>query len=234
MTPSAKRMKVWQQWVCGVGSLIALYLIVVWTDGNAAAFGILRFFGALGIGAFALQHIVVHVLQADLARYKSELELERDQFKNNLEQKAIQHFHTWRVLQEQRAKKIGEIHVAMIDFLGASENFTMAYGSGSAKSARGEKVRSAFTQFMATWLRNRIYLSKALSDRIGELGKLAFGPMAHYAAIEEGYKDAMEFGQNRQKVEESLQTARNVLINDAQPIADDIEEEFRAILGVPK
>lgn len=175
--------------------------------------------------------------------HKAELDKENQRFQNTLEQEAQEFQHQldkeqvrFTELQERRAEKIEEMYQLLVRF---SRNMTQAFDPGKTPSGKDreqllQEAKEAGKEFQIYFQENRIYLpmdvDQDLQVFIQESGKIV-NKFAIYDLMNIREDSPFRSG-TVEDIEQWKEEWNKVNKEVLPPLKQDLEEEFRDILGV--
>jgi hypothetical protein len=189
----------------------------------------------VGGGAWVLRAVFTHWLARDLERHKlllaQQTGRELETFRHLLQLEAAERSATFSHLHTRRSEVIAGIHERLVSAEEAVEVFIdPRLSSSDPKSQeRYEKAFDALRELYTYFRRHRIYLTGALCERVEALFRAMHGPAwnaSYFHAFTQERRDVgvTEFNVRR----ESWKAFRE----SVPPVMREIENEFRAILGV--
>ncbi len=192
----------------------------------------------IGAAKFFAKQIIENSLSKNLAKYKSELDKEKEAFKNELEteskleiQKAshdlqinsLEYKQSKTLLVEKRLEIIGELYSFLVNLLNSTNSFIQ---TGNEENTDFNKNYFVFKKFYNT---KKIYFPEKLCREIEELIFQAIEPadrLRFWRTTEE------LSGRPSDKTGEAWREALNALTEVVPGLMDKIEAEFRSLLGV--
>lgn len=208
-------------------------------------FEVCRDIGVFGIAAFIIQRIIEHSSTKNLEKYKQELDfkirsyqltLDRDleKYKSNLNL----HLSLQTTLHDKRLTIIDEMYKMLVTLDSGMRNMTgMHFVYEDAEKENQERVdiaQKAFTEYNNYFLYNKLYFNKDISDLLENVRKEYYSANLDFfepnrlksftggRPTPEGYKKAVE----------TSQAASQRIRNDIPRILEQLEEQFRKLLGV--
>jgi hypothetical protein len=197
-------------------------------------FVIIKDIGIFTIGAFFIQKIIERSASKSIEAYKSQLGLELERFKNEMNFQ----FKRQSVLHEKRLNIIDETYKKIVALDSAMRSMTSAHvvreDAEKEHKQRVETAFAAFDEYNKFYSLNKLYFSKHVESLLARISKEYYSayydfftpdrlraftggnPSAH------GYEIALE----------KAQSAINHIQKEIPMILDEVASEFRQILGV--
>jgi len=183
---------------------------------------LLKFLGSatilIGAIAWLIRSLVMHFLSKDIENYKSELRFQ-----------LLDHEHRISRLHEKRAEIISELYKKLFVFLAAAESLAnpITFSGEPDKKEKVNKLAETAGTFRQYYNEHKIYFSKSFCKKIDSLWDKVFDATRKYA-----------FWVNREEFEgginsfEAWEKAWDVISKDSPDLLEQLQHEFRELLGV--
>lgn len=208
-------------------------------------FEVLRDIGVFGVAAFIIQRIIEHSSTKNLEKYKQELDFTIRGYQLTLDTdleryKSELNLHlTWQTtLYDKRLTIIDEMYKKLVTLDSAMRAMTgmhLVYEDAEKENQeRVDAAQKAFADYNNYFLYNKLYFSKTVSDLLENIRKEYYS--ANFDFFEPKRLQSFTGGQPskegyRAAVETSQATSKRIQ-NDIPKILEQLEEEFRKLLGV--
>ncbi len=204
-----------------------------------------RDIGVFGIAAFIIQRIIEHSSTKNLEKYKQELDFTIRSYQLTLDTdleryKSELNLHLTRqtTLHDKRLTIIDEMYKKLVTLdsgMRAMTGMHLVYEDAEKENQeRVDTAQKAFAEYNNYFLYNKLYFNKQISDLLENIRKEYYS--ANFDFFEpkrlqsftggrpspEGYRTAVE----------TSQAASKRIQNDIPKILEQLEEEFRKLLGV--
>ncbi|MDB5203273.1 MAG: hypothetical protein JWQ27_2682 [Ferruginibacter sp.] len=208
-------------------------------------FEVCRDIGVFGVAAFIIQRIIENSSTRNLEKYKQELDFTIRSYQLTLDTdleryKSDLNLHLTRqtTLHDKRLTIIDEMYKKLVTLdsgMRAMTGMHLVYDDAEKESKqRVDTAQEAFTEYNNYFLYNKLYFNKQISDLLENIRKEYLS--ANFDFFEpkrlqsftggrpsrEGYRAAVE----------TSQAAAKRIQNDIPKILEQLEEEFRKLLGV--
>lgn len=203
--------------------------------------------GIFSVAGYVFYRVADNYVQSEFDKkveeHKAELDKENQKFQNKLEQEAQEFQHELDVeqirfteLQERRAEKIEEMYKLLVIF---SRNMTQAFDPAKTPSGKDredllEEAKESGWDFQEYFQENRIYLPKEVDQDV-EIFIQESGEIVNKFAIYDlmGVQEDSPFRSGTmQDIEQWEQEWQKITKEVLPPLKQDLENEFRDILGV--
>lgn len=200
---------------------------------------ILIFFGKNIVEYFFSQTIEIKKkeLTQNLENHKSQLEQENRNYQHLLDTKLNEFNVRFSKLHEERANVIKKLYTLLVKLHSATVTLTRSIqpifeDAEKEEKQRLENVNNALNEFQKYYLVNKIFFEKKLADRLDKIAKEYWKKNWDYARILRMFKENKITGEFYEKmVNDSLKITEAVDI-DFEKSIEELESEFRKILGV--
>ena len=149
-------------------------------------------------------------------------------FKHDLQLASLEHKVKFSSLHEIRAGVIAELYSRTIEFLGAAQSLSNLFEFKGEKSK--EEKASVFgdkaAEFREYYIKHKIYFSTKTCEIIDRLWEKTWGVTREYAFWLRNKEDG-----NYQYLVDSWLKANETLENEVTEILDQLQSDFRTILG---
>lgn len=206
---------------------------------------VLRDIGVFGIAAFIIQRIIEHSSTKNIEKYKQELDFTIRSYQLTLDTdmeryKSELNLHLTRqtTLHDKRLTIIDEMYkklVALDSGMRAMTGMHLVYDDAEKENKeRVDAAQKAFADYNNYFLYNKLYFNKAISDLLENIRKEYFS--ANFDFFEPKRLSSFTGGQPspqgyRAAVETSQAAAKRIK-DDIPKILEQLEAEFRKLLGV--
>lgn len=164
-------------------------------------------------------------------KYKSNLSKELELFKSELKLIEIKSQISFNKLHEERATAIKNLYNLSLNLFDSIFNLTQpSQGFDWYEKQYNENMFLSLKKFQQNYISNKIYLEKALCEKIDNLIEKCF-------RIHSEMDSAKTLASSNNRIEKNESTkiwinSFNVFMNDLQLINNDLVDEYRKILGV--
>ena len=184
----------------------------------------------LGIMGFVAKGIITQLLSRDIEKYKANNQIEIERFRAELERSAFEHQTRYQSLHIKRAETIAELYELLVQASIDLASFTNFYQEGGVtlQIEKGQKAVESGRALFEFFEKKRIYFKQDSCERISsfilELRKVLidFGPVLD---------DLVNLSNGKERTEQWAIVLEE-LNNKLPPIKNEIEQEFRKILGL--
>ena len=203
-----------------------VYIIISSIGGSATLFLAL---------AWLTRKLLSQLLAKDVEKFKSELQLrtniELSEFKSTLELAAYEHQYRFGRLHEKRAEIISELYSAIFDLQKSVGDFIDSLPVSTPEHNKKNllTVWKAADHFKAIYGRNRIYFNESVCFKIERLNASLSAPVSTLAA-----QMNLAGEQNWDSLGKIWLDAQGKFDSEVPDIKNELENEFRMILGVQK
>jgi hypothetical protein len=157
-----------------------------------------------------------------------------EDFKVSLRSAAFERETRFAKLHDRRVKVVAELYKRLVRSQHSLRSFAHAIESDRMRGTKRERDKAAEQSVDAFWdyfEEHRIYLPEDLGERIDEFYRRS---VSAYLSL--GLADiAQELGSSdesdQREYTQNLAEASRILADDISPVRDDIEQEFRRLLG---
>jgi len=187
--------------------------------GNAALLAVLGWLG---------KSLLEKTLARDSQRLEYELKAKADsaieQLRSQLQLQAIEHQIRFSSLHEKSAETIAEVYARLQKYLYAVADYVKVFElvGEKPKSERREEAQAAIAAFREYFLPRQIFIPKETAERIRAFDRKLLEAARHFANRIEGKEQST--------TEDWIKTFETV-IKEAPPILEELEDEFRKLLG---
>jgi hypothetical protein len=166
-----------------------------------------------------------------LENHKAKLKTESDNLNTQLRIQAFQHEKSFTILQEKRAEVIEETYDTLVKFVAAIEDFVnpMEWAGEESKDIKLDKANKAISKFREYFSGKKIYLEKSFCKKIDKVFKEAMNAghiYSTYKQIEPGSDEMHKEKRN------ACIGAYKKMKDEVVPLLEDLEDEFRKLIGV--
>lgn len=197
---------------------------------------LIKFFGGTALFltavAWLIRSLITHRLTKDVTDFKSNLQhqsqLELQEAGHLLRISGLEHEHRVAALHEKRAEVIAKLYELLVEFIGAAESYAnLAEFSGEPnKDEKAEILSEKASEFRRYFVTHRIYFPKRICSAIDNLWTEAVGPISKFSFWRKQTGAA-------KNASEAWFNAWDVMSKKVPPLLENIEDEFRSLIGVP-
>ena len=200
---------------------------------------ILIFFGKNAIEYFFSETIELKKkeLNLNLENHKSLLDQQNKNFQHSLDTKLNEFNVRFSKLHEERANVIKQLYELLVKLHSATVSLTrrihpIIEDAELEEKQRLENVNNALNEFNKYYLVNKIYFEKDLADRLDKISNEYWSKNWDYATILRMFRANQVSNEFYQKMVEDSQKITDAVDTDFTKSLDELENEFRKILGV--
>ncbi len=200
-------------------------IIIASVGSSAVLFGVLGYFA---------KSLVSQLLAKDIENHKSkikfEIDLELTKFKSEIEKSAFEHQTRFSKLHDKRAEVIADLYSRIVDLYIHVNVFTKIEMPITEKNQKEKKRKlwGAVEHYRDYFFKHKIFLEQELCNKIEQLDSSMSLPISKLMMHIEKYGQNNDFA----PVIEAWQQAQKTIDTSVKEIKQEIEDEFRVILGV--
>lgn len=176
-------------------------------------------------------------LNQDLQNHKKLLEQENKNFQHSLDLRLNEFNIQFSKLHQDRAEVVKKLYHKIIELQSAMQVFTrrmhfVEEDAEKEKQVRIDRVNKALPDFIDFYMPNKIYFNKELAEKLDKLARdyrtkgWDFAHMTSY--LSEGTMSKELYQEYTRKTQEISELVKN----EFPKIIEDLEDEFRSLLGV--
>lgn len=201
-------------------------IIIASIGGSAALFAVVGWLS---------RSIISQLLSKDIEAFKSKLQydsqLELTKFKSELERSAFEHQVRFSQLHEKRADIIADLFGVIVDLHSSVDNFILFLPAATADDSDKnlKSLHNAVDKFKLTFEKNRIYFNKETCELIDSFNESMSKPVSELVM----HIDISGY-QNWDVLGKVWMAAQEKLYAEIEDIKEELEMEFRQLLGVLK
>lgn len=208
-------------------------------------FEVCRDIGVFGLAAFIIQHIIEHSSTKNLEKYKQELDFTIRSYQLTLDTdleryKSHLNLHLTRqtTLHDKRLTIIDEMYKKLVTLdsgMRAMTGMHLVYENAEKENQeRIDAAQKAFADYNNYFLYNKLYFNKQISELLENIRKEYYS--ANFDFFEpkrlQSFTGGKPSPEGYKKAVETSQAASKRIQNDIPKILEQLEEEFRKLLGV--
>ncbi|MGL6127068.1 hypothetical protein [Chryseobacterium artocarpi] len=216
-----------------------LLKILMYSGPSVLILLILIFFGKNAIEYFFSETIEIKKkeLNQNLENHKMLLDQQNRSFQHSLDTKLNEFNVRFSKLHEERANVIKELYERLVKLHSATVTLTrrihpIIEDAEKEEKQRLENVNNALNEFNKFYLVNKIYFDKELSDRLDKVAHEYWSKNWDYATILRMFREGQVSGDFYKKMVEDSQKITEAVDKDITKSLEDLENEFRRVLGV--
>lgn len=216
-----------------------LLKLIMYSSPSVFILLILIFFGKNIVEYFFSQSIEIKKkeLAQNLENHKSHLEQENRIYQHTLDTKLNEFNIRFSKLHEERANTIKELYTRLVRLHAATVTLTRSIqpifeNPEKEEKQRLENVNNTLNEFQKYYLVNKIFFEKNLADRLDKIAKEYWKKNWDYATILRMFREDSISDEFYKKMVENSQKITEAVDKDFAKSLEELESEFRKILGV--
>ncbi|MBQ0907931.1 hypothetical protein KBJ98_04360 [Flavobacterium sp. F-328] len=175
-------------------------------------------------------------LKQHLEKYKSSIEQNNKDFQHLLDIKLNTFNIRFSELHQERAKVIKELYFKLLELQSSMYDFTrrahvVIEDAEKEEQERADRVNKAIKEFNNYYLPNKIFFSRKLAEKLDNLSKEYWNKGSEFSSFMGHFKNMLPGG-SAQDIFVKIKQISDFIEKDIVELIEDIENEFRGILGV--
>ncbi|MEG0692305.1 MAG: hypothetical protein RR444_04410 [Oscillospiraceae bacterium] len=199
--------------------------------------------GGAGFCAFKWlgKRCITHIFDKDLERYKNQLKKEYADYNSTLEEKSKTVQHKLNIQLENlkiqltplQTKRLEAIHLVYVDIVKMYEGIMMLTAKFKPTAWGDEQhqltlINEARANLVKTWVANKLFFSKELAETVDKFIREVFFKSDEYVGLASIIQTDLKFlWEERVKISDDV-------AEQLPKILEDIEQQFREVLGADK
>ncbi len=188
--------------------------------------------GVVVLGSvFLIKRFFEHSFSAALEKYKSQLNIDLEKHKADLQRAAIQYQITYSKLHTDRAAVIVELNTKMVKMYWSLESFTLHQSGDVSVEKKAETAYTDIKDFEFYYKCNMIYFGKNICALIDSMLPKAYKAQTAAKISWESNVDRSNLDIRKEKAQ-AWKESWKIIEKELPKIQENLQEEFRELLDV--
>lgn len=185
-----------------------------------------------GLVGYLAKKIIDKYLEHGLEKYKADLQLDTEKYKSELKRIELEHQIKYSKLHEERAQTIKELYSFLIDLQKHLILFTTPFQGQdwTTDTERENDTKEVFERINQFFLKNRIYLSLPVCDKIQGILTDSWGIIVQMSVTKRSAQYNTTGPEKAQSLKE-WQSLYSKIGKEIDTARLSLEDEFRKIIG---
>ena len=175
-------------------------------------------------------------LNHDFEKFKSDIDQQNRNFQHSLDTRLNEFNIKYSKLHEERAEVIKELYVRLIELQTAMLDYTRRGQSvrdgEEIKDARLQRVNKALFDYNSFYIPRKIFFSSEITNKLNNLAQEYWDKGWDYSFIITQLKNGNYPADIHKEYYEKIKTINTTVQNDFSKLIEELENEFRKLLGV--
>lgn len=206
--------------------------------------GVLIIFAILLFGKKIIEHFFSEMIEfkrtelnQQLENYKTKLEQENKNFQYSLDIKLNEFNIQFSKLHQERADVIKNLYYKIVELQAAMTVFTrrlhiVIENADNEERVRLERVNNALNEFIKYYMPNKIFFDKKLAKKLDNIANQYWNKSYDFSQVSKALKSGDISRELYDAFSKTSKDISEIVKNEYPKLIEELEKEFRKILGV--